>query len=134
MIQCFQEEFTNRFSTSSRLHRRAPDCLRFAQKAKKPTVLCCVITKKSYNTRNPSFRKTSYLTSKELIDAPNAGVPAFRYHNKRSMLKKLMASARRVRLLRTANCNFFNCFLTRKIIFFSWWKITACTSSTRFQM
>jgi len=43
--------------------------------------------------------------------------PAFRYHNKRSMLKKLMASARRVRFLRTANCSFFNCFLTRKIIF-----------------
>jgi hypothetical protein len=72
MIQCFQEEFTDRFSTSSKLHRRAPDCLRIAHKARTPTVLCCVITKKSYNTRNPSFRKTSCLTSKELIDALHA--------------------------------------------------------------
>jgi hypothetical protein len=72
MIQCFQEEFTNRFSTSSRMQRRAPDCMRFTHKAKKPTVLCCVITKKSYNTRNPSLRKTGYLTTKALRDALHA--------------------------------------------------------------
>jgi hypothetical protein len=70
MIQCFPEEFTNRFSTA-RLQRRAPDCLRFAHKAKKPTILCCVITQKSYNI-NPSLRKTGYLTSKELRDALHA--------------------------------------------------------------
>ena len=43
--------------------------------------------------------------------------PACRYHNRRSMLKKLMTSASWVRFLRTANCNFCTCFLTRKIIF-----------------
>jgi hypothetical protein len=67
MIQHFPEEFTNRFSISSRLQRRAPDCMRFVHKAKKPTILRCVITQKSYNTK-----KTGYLTSKELRDALHA--------------------------------------------------------------
>jgi len=64
IIQCFPEEFTNRFSTSSRLQRRAPDCLRFAHKAKKPTILCCVITQKNYNKRNPSLVRPVILPAK----------------------------------------------------------------------
>ena len=52
MIQCSPAEFSNRFSTLSRLQRVAAYCLRFF-----------------HNARNPLLRRTSYLTSTELRDA-----------------------------------------------------------------
>jgi hypothetical protein len=55
MIQCTPAEFITRFSTLSRLQRVAAYCLRFA-----------------HNARNPSSRRTGYLTSTELRDALHA--------------------------------------------------------------
>jgi hypothetical protein len=52
MIQCSLAEFITRFSTLSRLQRVAADCLRF-----------------SHNAKNPSSRRTGYLTSTELRHA-----------------------------------------------------------------
>jgi len=55
MIQCSPAEFITRFSTLSRLQRLAAYCLRFF-----------------HNARNPSLRRTGYLTSTELRDALHA--------------------------------------------------------------
>ena len=55
MIQCSPAEFITRFSTLSRLQRVAAYCLRF-----------------SHNAKNPSLRRTGYLTSTELRDALHA--------------------------------------------------------------
>jgi len=54
-IQCSTAEFITIFSTLSRLQRVAAYCLRF-----------------SHNARNPSLRRTGYLTSTELRDALHA--------------------------------------------------------------
>jgi len=55
MIQCSPKELITRFSTLSRLQRVAAYGLRF-----------------SHNARNPSLRRTGYLTSTELRDALHA--------------------------------------------------------------
>jgi hypothetical protein len=55
MIQCSPAEFVTRFSTIPRLQRVAAYCLRFY-----------------HNAKNPSLRRTGYLTSTELRDALHA--------------------------------------------------------------
>jgi len=55
MIQCSPAEFITRFSTLSRLQTVAAYCLRF-----------------SHNAKNPSLRRTGYLTGTELRDALHA--------------------------------------------------------------
>ena len=57
MIQCSPTEFITMFSMLSRLQRVAAYCLRF-----------------SHNARNPSLKRTGYLTSTELEDALRAGI------------------------------------------------------------
>jgi len=55
MVQCSSAEFITRVSTLSRLQRVAAYCLRF-----------------SHNAKNPSLRRTGYLTSTELRNALHA--------------------------------------------------------------
>jgi hypothetical protein len=55
MVQCSPAEFITRFSTISGLQRVAAYCLRF-----------------SHNAKNPSLRRTGYLTSTELRNALHA--------------------------------------------------------------
>jgi hypothetical protein len=71
-IQCFPAVFINRFSTSSSPQRRAPDCLEICSHCKKAYNIMLCHNQKSYKMRNPSLRKTSYLTSKEFRDALHA--------------------------------------------------------------
>ena len=96
MIRCFPAEFITRFSTLLRLRRIAAYWLRFA-----------------HNARNPSSRKTGYLTSIELWCVLQACTKIER----QELLNKLITSARRVRFLRRDNCSLCAHFLTRKIIF-----------------
>jgi len=96
MIRCSPAEFITRFSALLRMQRIAAYWLRFA-----------------HNASNPSSRKTCYLASTELRDAPHACIKIAQ----QQLLKKLMTSTRRARFLRRGNCSLCTHFLTRKVIF-----------------
>jgi len=100
MIQYSPAEFITRFSTLSRLQRMVTYCLRF-----------------SHNAKNPSLRRTGYLTSTELRDALHACIKIAQQEIHAQEISDLRKKGQVPLKSQLQTLHPF------------WWKITAFTSS-----